>query len=348
MRKPLFFTVLSIYFLLLAGSCSGQKSNTQGLLKIVFYNCENFFDIYDDPKINDNQFLPQSKNSWTSERYSTKVKNISHVIFATDSINLPDVVGLAEIENKNILDDLANCPLLKKADYKTVHYESSDDRGIDVALFYNPKKVKVLASRPIPVVSSGNKMREILYVKALTFNTDTLNIFVNHWKSRSGGVAETQPKRILYASVLKKFTDSLFTKNPAANILIMGDFNDEPGDISVLNTLGALPPAEKAEAKKLYNLCYNFYKAKQGSYYYSGDKKWNMIDQMILSGNLFAAQKNKLHYVNGSAEIFRKNWMLYKSSSGEMLPSKTFSGTTYHAGYSDHLPITIQFVKENK
>jgi len=348
MRKALFLVILSVFFQLWPGACSGQKSDSQGLLKIVFYNCENFFDIYDDSHVNDNQFLPESKNSWTLERYNTKVKNISHVIFATDSINFPDVVGLAEVENKNILEDLAKSAFLKKANYQVVHYESSDDRGIDVALFYNPKKVKVLASRLIPVVSSGNKLREILYVKALTFNTDTLNIFVNHWKSRSGGVAETQPKRILYASVLKKITDSLFTKNPVANILIMGDLNDEPGDISVSTTLGALPPAEKNQVKKLYNLFYDFYEAKQGSYYYSGDKKWNMIDQMILSGNLFSTQKNKLHYVDGSAEIFRKNWMLYKSPSGEMLPSKTFSGTTYHGGYSDHLPITIQLGKGNK
>jgi predicted extracellular nuclease len=348
MKKTLFLIVLNVYFLLFSGCSSGQKIDPRNSLKIVFYNCENFFDTYDDNQINDNEFLPKSKNSWTIERYNIKVKNISHVIYATDSINFPDVVGLSEIENKTVLDDLVNSSFLKKADYHVVHYESSDDRGIDVALLYNAKKVKVMSSRPVPVVSSGIKLREILYVKAIVFNTDTLNIFVNHWKSRSEGVAETQPKRILYASVLKKITDSLFTKNPAANILIMGDFNDEPGDISVSATLGALPLAEKPQQKKLYNLFYNFYEAQQGSYFYSHDKKWNMIDQIILSGNLFSTQKNKLHYVQGSAEIFRKNWMLYKSSKGEMLPNKTFSGTTYHGGYSDHLPVTILLGKQSK
>lgn len=345
--KKLFFTliILGLFFPFLSYA---QKSNQADHLKIVFYNCENLFDTIDDPKINDNEFLPGNKKNWTLERYNTKLTNISRVIRATDSINLPDIVGLCEIENKKTLNDLVKSADLKEATYGIVHVESSDPRGIDVALLYNPAVLKVLHSRPVAVDNLGTKLREILYVKAIVLGVDTLNIFVNHWKSRSGGVEETQPKRILYASVLKKLTDSLFTKNQQANILIMGDFNDEPGDISVLKTLGALPSSENMQPKQLYNLFYDFYKLQKGSFYYSGEKKWNMMDQIIVSGNLFSPKKNQLHYVVGSAEIFSRDWMLYKNSSGEMLPSKTFSGINYHGGFSDHLPVRILLEKQKK
>jgi len=348
MKKSIFFIVLDIFILLLPGFCSGQKSDSRDLFKIVFYNCENLYDTIDDPRKNDNEFLPSSKKNWTSERYETKIKNIAHVIYAADSINLPDIIGLCEIENINVLDDLINSTYLKNGNYQIVHYESTDVRGIDVALLCDTSIVNVLYSRPIPVYNSGRKMREILFVKATIRGADTLNIFINHWKSRAGGVSETEGKRDLYASVVKKNTDSLFTKNPKANIIIMGDLNDEPADTSVSMTLNALLPSEKPGSKSLYNLFYGFYNAQKGSYYYKDDKKWNMFDQIIISGNLLSSQKNKLHYIEGSAEIFRKNWMLYKSSSGEMLPSKTYDGSRYHAGFSDHLPVTIQLGKQNK
>ncbi|HNW90815.1 MAG TPA: endonuclease [Bacteroidales bacterium] len=348
MKKNHILLLLTIFSLLCWGDCYSQCSDQGNSLKIVFYNCENFFDTDDDPRKNDNEFLPENKKNWTLEKYNTKVSNISRVIYATDSINLPDIVGLCEIENQNILEDLAGNPYLKKAGFQTIHFESSDDRGIDVALLYDPVKIKILYSRPVPVDDSGKKLREILYVKAIALNSDTINVFVNHWKSRSGGTSETQPKRVLYALALKKVTDSLLAKNQHANIIIMGDFNDEPGDVSVSASLGALPPVEKPLSAALYNLFYDFYKARQGSYYYTGEKKWNMMDQIILSGNFFSSQKSKLHYVQGSAEIFRRNWMLYKSPSGELLPSKTYSGTKYHGGFSDHLPVTIQLEKQKK
>lgn len=348
MSKIHILLFLNISFLLFLGSCYSQNNDPENSLKIVFYNCENFFDTDDDPRKNDNEFLPENKKNWTIEKYNKKVSNISRVIYATDSINLPDIVGLCEIENQNTLEDLTGNPYLKKAGYQMIHFESSDDRGIDVALLYDPAKIKILCSRPVPVDDSGKKLREILYVKAIAFGSDTLHIFVNHWKSRSGGTSETQPKRILYASALRKVTDSLFTKNQHANIIIMGDFNDEPGDVSVSASLGALPPVEKPLSAALYNLFYDFYKAQQGSYYYSSEKKWNMMDQIMLSGNLFSSQKSKLHYVKGSAEIFRRNWMLFNSPSGELLPSKTYSGTKYHGGFSDHLPVTIQLEKQKK
>jgi len=346
--NKLYILYFYIFFLFYSVTCYAQRNPADCRLKIVFYNCENFFDIYDDPVKNDNEFLPQSKKNWTAERYQTKVNNISRVICAIDSINLPDIVGLCEIENGKTLADLIKNQNLSRGAYKAVHFESSDDRGIDVALLFDSSAAKVLSARPVPVSFSGVKLREILYAKTVVFNSDTLHIFVNHWKSRSGGIAETQSKRIMYASVLKKITDSLFLKNPNANIIIMGDLNDEPGDTSVFRELNAQGMVKNPQPQKLYNLFYDFYKAGQGSYYYGGDKKWNMMDQIILSGNLFSSQKNVLHYVPGSAEIFRRNWLLYQSPKSQMLPSKTYSGTMYHGGFSDHLPVTVSLVKKHK
>jgi len=342
MKKFPFFIAVILFFQLLPGSCSGQKSDTRNSLKIVFYNCENLFDTIDDKKNKgDNEFLPENKLGWDSERYYTKIKNISHVIYSIDSVNLPALVGLGEVENKNVLNDIVKSAYLKKADYKIVHYESSDDRGIDVALLYNPSFIKVIYSRKVNVFDEGKKLREILYAQVLAFKSDTLNVFVNHWKSRSGGTDETEFKRILYASALRKVVDSLFSKDASPKIIIMGDFNDEPNNKSVSEALKAYPPDKFIGEKTLYNLFYPAFLNNQGSHYYSGSE-WSMLDQIIVSGDLLFSDKKTLHFKNGSAEIFKRNWMLYRNKKGEMLPSRTYKNSEYFGGCSDHLPVIIR------
>ncbi len=336
-----FFLIFSFFCFLSNFSCSAQKKNVD-YLKFVFYNCENLFDTIDDKhNKGDNEFLPENKLGWNSERYYTKIKNISHVIYNIDSLNFPALVGLGEIENKNVLNDIAKNSYLKKANYQYVHYESSDDRGIDVALLYNPSIIKVLYSRKVNVISDGRKLREILYAQVLAYKSDTLNVFVNHWKSRSGGTDETEFKRILYASALRKVVDSLFSRDISPKIIIMGDFNDEPNNKSVSEFLKAYPPDNFKGEKTLYNLFYPAYLNKQGSHYYSGSE-WNMLDQIIVSGDLLFSDKKGLHFKNGSAEIFKRDWMLYRNKKGEKLPSRTYKNSEYFGGCSDHLPVTIR------
>lgn len=317
-----------------------QKNSSVNYLKIAFYNCENMYDTVDDKTVNDNDFLPQSERNWNSAKYYTKINNISHVIYSIDSLNLPAIIGLGEIENKNVLHDLVHSNYLKKVPYKIIHYESSDPRGIDVALMVNPKIVDVVYSQEIKVFNKDKSLREMLYAKLLVFKKDTLNVFVNHWKSRVGNENETKYKRILYASTLRSIVDSLFKAERSPKIIIMGDFNDNPVDTSIACVLNAFSPEDFSRESNLYNLFYSTFMNQNGSLCY-GKSQWNMFDQIIISGDLLGDSKCHLHYVSGSAEVFRRSWMLYTTKSGLRRPSKTYDGKKYFGGYSDHLPVTI-------
>ncbi|MCK9613800.1 MAG: endonuclease [Bacteroidales bacterium] len=323
---------------------SAQKNYNQKEITVVFYNCENFFDTINNPNTQDDEFLPEHKKNWNTQKYHKKIEHISKVISSIDSLAFPAIIGLSEIENSRVVGDLVNSRHLKKAAYKYVHFESSDIRGIDLVLLYDPKIIDVVCSRKVQVIFDGNKLREILYVKTVLNKSDTLNIFINHWKSRSGGVAETEPKRIQYAKTLSKLVDSLYKHDTFPSIILMGDFNDEPGDKSLMQYLKALSPVDKPAKGSLYNLFFPHYLNRQGSYYFTVDKKWNMLDQFIVSGDLLMQPIEKLHIKPGSAEIFQKKWMLYPDKTGQWPPSKTYDGGKYYGGYSDHLPVLIKLV----
>jgi predicted extracellular nuclease len=313
---------------------------------IVFYNTENLYDTIDDPGVSDEEFLPSSKNVWSTEKYNTKIKHISSVLAAVDSVNLPAIIGLAEIENQSVLNDLVSSDALKKGKYKIIHEESCDPRGIDVALLYKPSIFKEISHSEIPVYYNNadeKATRECLYVCGIVNKKDTIHIIVNHWKSRSGGTEKTQPKRIVYAQTIRRVVDSVFAVRPNANILLMGDFNDNPIDTSLSMYLNAQKFQDALFPKNLYNLTYNIWDSGKGSHYY---KSWELFDQIIVSSNLLA-QKSTGLITDKEARIFRPNWILYTNSKGEMVPNRTYGQDKYFGGYSDHLPVCISlwFVK---
>ncbi len=328
-----FVTILLITCLSL--NLPAQKSK-DSQFKIVFYNIENLFDTIDDPNKSDESFLPTAKVSWTSERFTQKINSISKVIVAIDSNNLPAVVGFAEVENIAVLNDLITKTALQKGNYQPILVEGSDPRGIDVALIFRKNVMRYISHASFPSASSF-QTRSVLYVKLADAKKDTFHLFVNHWKSRSGGAAETESKRLENAATLKHLTDSLLSRNPGANIVLMGDFNDEPANKSLAEILAARKPESKVSGTQLYNLMYERFEAGEGTLYY---KDWDVFDQFIVSGNLLNKKPGKGAVVLPPyAFIFKPDWLLYKNRAGVMVPNRTAGSSEYFGGYSDHLPV---------
>ena len=311
-------------------SCTPWADRKQA--SVVFYNVENLFDTIDDPHVNDNEFLPDSKKEWTTERYQKKLNDIAKVLTGINPADLPEVIGLCEVENLSVLQDLVNTPAMAKGKYRIVHHDSRDARGIDVALLYRPAEFKLISSEAIDL-DAGFRTRDILHVHG-KFGADEIHFFVNHWPSRVGGAEESEPRRIAVAQVLKNKVDELLDQNPSSKIIIMGDMNDEPDNPSLLQTLGAKAPGNGGN---LVNLMFPLYEQNQGSYKYRGD--WNMLDQLIVTNPLLDG-KGFVTIVPGN--IYQDEWMLYVNRNGEISPNRTYSGSTYTGGVSDHFPVYLK------
>jgi len=297
------------------------------------YNVENLYDTVDDPKIPDEEFLPSSEKKWDAEKYQKKLSDISKVISEVNPLELPEIVGLAEIENQQVLVDLVNTGSLK-GKYGIIHEESPDYRGIDVALIYRKDAFQELSHEVLPVTFSDDpefKTRDILHVTGKIRNK-LVHIFVNHWPSRIGGDEKTEPKRVLAASVLKQKVDEILSTNPSSRIIIMGDMNDEPANKSLKDTLGAKEPGSGAA---LVNLMFPDDNAGKGTYFYSGN--WNMLDNLVVSESILKGKGIKVEGQKGN--IFSSDWMIFKNKSGDKTPNRSYVGNKYVGGVSDHFPV---------
>ncbi|MDP4292525.1 MAG: endonuclease, partial [Bacteroidota bacterium] len=248
----------------------------------------------------------------------------------------PEIIGLAEVENQYVVNLLATRYPLAPFGYRSVHYESPDVRGIDVALLFRPDKFRLLYSAPLGVKLKEDASfvtRDILYSKGLVLGKDTLHLFVNHWPSKLGGETHSAPHRMAAASCLAKAVDSLLAINPAANILVMGDLNDEPHSPVVQS----LTDKDRLE---LNLMDAPLLKKETGSYKFSG--KWSVIDQIIVSSELL--KENGLHVKNGAC-IFAASFLLVPDDSfGGEKPFRSFQGPHYTGGYSDHLPVLVDLM----
>lgn len=311
---------------------------------VAFYNVENLFDIYDDPLTADDEFTPNSDKKWTQERYETKLDNLAKVIDAIPG-ELPHLLGLCEVENEAVLKDLIAVQDMRSAGYGIVHRDSPDGRGIDVALLYQPERFRPIHEQffttALPVGTRPNT-RHVLYSQGLVETGDTLHVFVNHWPSRSGGERETQPNRAAIAQLVRHKVDSLLDLNANAQILIMGDMNDEPTDRSVAKVLGAATSLLDTQ-KPLYNLMADAHAAGEGTYNYKGD--WNMLDNLIVSWSILDKDIG-LYCDPESTQILMLDWMFYTHPKDKLkYPNRTYGGSNYYGGYSDHLPVytTLQY-----
>lgn len=310
-------------------------------IRIVFYNVENFFDTRHDSLKGDKDFTPKGKYHWTYNRFEQKRNNIYKTLIAAGEWSPPAIVGFCEIENDYVLNELCKNTPLRKFNYKYVHFESPDPRGIDVALIYRPDKFNFLTAYPIPVkYKSGGKTRDILYVKGVVFGTDTIHLYVNHFPSRLGGKKSIE-KRNYVAGLLRMSTNSILETNPNANIIIMGDFNDDPFNVSLKDSLRAAVNKNEISKRKLINLMAS--KAeKEGSYKYQA--AWSLIDQFIVSKALY--ENNRLYVRNQMGYIFGADFLLIDDEKNlDKKPFRTFSGPKYLGGFSDHLPIYFDLKK---
>jgi len=341
MKKYLLFG----FVLLLATLLSAQKKDR--VMTVVFYNVENLFDTESDPDIEDEEFTPESEKAWDMEKYDKKLDDIASVIKEINNEELPEIVGLCEVENLKVVEDLIQTKDLKRGDYAIVHHDSPDSRGIDCALLYNMEEFRVTSSEAIPVkfpFDSTMTTRDILHVEGKTSDNETLHFFVNHWSSRWGGEKESEPKRLYCAVQLRMAVDKVMNADPDAKIIIMGDFNDEPTNRSVFEMLLANNKKKNAGRRELYNLMYDAHNQEgKGSYNYRGD--WNMLDQFIVSRTLLKETRG-WHCGYDDGKIFKADFMLYYDEARkESVPSRTYGGPNYYGGYSDHFPIYLTLTK---
>lgn len=310
--------------------------------RVMFYNVENLFDTKDDSLKNDNEFLPESPKRWTYKRYQDKLTKIAKVIIASGNENVPDLVGLSEVENDTCIRDLVKYSPLREAGYRYVMTNSPDERGIDVALLYQRSTFKLLNKKEITIPHQKlgySPTRNILHVTGQVISGDTIDVFVCHMPSRAGGESKSEPFRILTCHELKKAVDTVMHARKNPYTIIMGDFNDYPSNRSLTQSLGAMNPIQGIEPLKLYNLMYNM---KGGTNRYRGE--WGILDQIIVSGSLLH-QSNNIFTSPTKAQILHHSFLLEEDDKyGGNMPLRTYIGMKYHNGYSDHLPVCVDLI----
>lgn len=332
--------LILLIFLCLLKPVLSQRDSSHIL--ISFYNVENLYHPENDSLFNDDDFTPEGSYHWTYGKYVKKINNIAKVLIAMGAGDPPDIAAMAEVENDKIFQSFCHYSPLKNFNYGFVHYDSPYRRGVETGLLYRKDRIYIASSEAIPVVfpfELNTKNRDILHVEAVTLNNDTFHLFVNHWTSRYGGYGATVPKRSYYASVLRGKIDSLLQQNVNANIIIVGDFNDYPTDVSVSEVLGAADPSH-TDTASIYNLMYRFL-AMNNIGTHKHEDFWGCLDQIIVSSSLFKGV-NGLKIKNNDAEIFKDDFMVENDEKyGGFKVHRTFLGPRYIGGYGDHLPVYL-------
>jgi predicted extracellular nuclease len=317
-------------------------------IRACFYNVENLFDTYDDSLTVDEEFLPKGVKGWTYSRYSQKLSNIYKTMAAVGAWGgPPEIIGFCEIENKKVLSDLVRKTPFLKYDYRIVHEDSPDARGIDVGFIYRPSSFQYITHKALRLTfdfDTAAKTRDILYICGTVENKDTLHIFINHWPSRRGGQAASEPRRIAAAKLVRSKIDSILQVSPDANIILMGDFNDHAEDKSLHQVLRAKHHKEELKQQDLFNYMYELGKNwKMGSHKYQGH--WGTLDHVIVSAALTQKRENKLFASEKGANIFAGRFLLEQDKKFLGLqPYRTYAGPRFIGGFSDHLPVYIDLL----
>lgn len=330
---------ISLYFIFVV--CVACAQTAVPILKparIIFYNTENLYDTINDPEVNDEEFLPTSRNQWNTEKYTVKLKHTSAVLAALLDTIQPLVIGLGEVENRGVLEDLLAQPALKKFKLSILHHNSPDERGIDVAMLYNSDMAESIFDATLRVdPGDGDRTRDILYFKAYITEEYPVWFFVNHWPSRRTG-AESEAKRLIAAKVLKEKIENIYLGEPYARVIVMGDFNDNPDNQSLLN-LSA--PVANSTSQPMVNLMLAMNRRSSFSVKYKDQN--DLFDQFVVSGNLL--DNSNQYYIHSSqAYTFAPPWLLFNHPKYGLIPNRTYASGKWVGGYSDHLPVYFDIV----
>ena len=341
---------LLVVMLLLAFSIA--SGSAQQPCRIVFYNVENLFDPYNDPLTADDAFTPSGSMRWTAARYARKCARIGRVLgdIAAPDGEFPTLIGLAEVENRGVVADIAATEPLAGAGYALVHFDSPDERGIDVALLFRPDRFVLEGCQAVrtevPQLPHF-RTRDILTVWG-TIDREPFFVVVSHWPSRLGGQQASEFKRLAVGAQIRRLADSVATRCPATKIVIMGDFNDDPTDPSVTDALGAGYEPDETSEGGLFNPFAALFRAGEGTLAYN--RVWNLFDQIVVSANLTAdtAAGYRLQRdaaTGRSGAVFRPDYLLQSEGDYRGSPRRTYVGNRYTDGYSDHLPVYINLIK---
>lgn len=340
-----------VFFLVLSCvSLHAQKKEYKSAV-IAFYNLENLYDTVNNTMTNDEEFLPQGDRNYGTAIYLNKLTKLSTVISQIGTELNPDgpaLLGVAEVENDTVLNDLVKQPSIAKRNYKIVHYDSKDIRGVDVGLLYNPKYFVVEASDKLFVQLPGGSKdayftRDILWVKG-KLDGETIHIYVNHWPSRSGGEVRSAPARNAAAQVCRNHMDSIARLEPNAKVVVMGDLNDDPNNESVSGIINAKGKEKDVPPGGMYNPWMDMYKKGIGTLAYQD--AWGLFDQILVSKAWLKKEQSGFFYYQ--PHIFNKEYLVENQGRYKGYPMRTWDGNTYRGGYSDHFPTYLFFLKEIK
>jgi predicted extracellular nuclease len=316
-----------------------SRGKSHDAYTIAFYNLENLFDTKDNPRTLDDDFTPEGRKNWDGHRYWKKLKKIARVIsqIGTErSFHTPAILGVVEVENRQVLKDLVLSKELKKCDYRIVHYDSPDERGIDVGLLYKKELFELMYSKSYPLMLEDEKgirdtTRDILLVKG-KLNDELIYVLVNHWPSRRSGVEATDEKRISAAKLVHEIIEEIYSETENAKIIVMGDFNDDPTSNSVKNYL---------MTDDFYNPMERLLSRGKGSLNHDGT--WYLFDQIIVSKTFFNEETggHSFKYAEVFDSFFLRKWRGKHKGN----PFRTFSGKWYLGGFSDHFPVFIYLKK---
>lgn len=343
--KKLLLTSLLISGIIL--SCFAQKPHM-----VVFYNLENLFDTINDPDKLDEEFLPDGVKKWNSSKYYRKQSNMDKVFFDMAAINreFPAVIGVSEIENRLVLEDLVSQPKMSLGNYRIVHYDSPDRRGVDCAFLYRPDVFKLEGSKAHRFEMPGNPnfLTRDLVTMWGTIEGEPFFFLVSHWPSRLGGKEASDAKREAAAAQCRRIADSVRKQNPNTKVVIMGDLNDDATDKSITEVLGAKANIKKLADGDLYSPYIELLKAGYGTLGYRDS--WNLFDNIIVSENLATGSTGELKLQQAPkskfyGNIFSRPYMMQREGQYRNYPLRTFVSNNFQNGFSDHLPVFIYIGK---
>lgn len=340
MKRSLLLAAIIIVSIIAPTLSDAQNRKVQ-VAGIAFYNWENLFDtIPNNPEGRDIEFTPNGPRKWDGRKYWHKVGNLAYAIsqFGTKTTPIgPAIIGVSEIENRSVMEDVVNHPDLKKWNLQIVHHDSPDARGVDVGLLYNPKYFKLENVTNHRLTTVSFRTRDQMCVVGSLLG-QRLAVIVGHWPSRLGGQQRSEPNRVAAAELSKNIADSLWRVDPNIAVVIMGDFNDDPMDKSCSEVLGAQRKTKNVPEHGFYNPWWDILESGVGSLAYKGT--WNLFDQIIVSGNL-VAPKNDTAWTFYDAKVLNFPFLFATEGNLQGGPKRSFSAGSYIGGYSDHFPTEI-------